>query len=76
MSGIKRETIIRVILGICMIFVSIGMIYGKSKAGNADEKGRTYIEESEKTAKQKNTEKSRKRQHGINKDRTAQLKPR
>ena len=43
-----------------MIFVSIGMIYGKSKAGNADEKGRTYIEESEKTAKQKNTEKSRK----------------
>ena len=52
-----------------MIFVSIGMIYGKSKAGNADEKGRTYIEESEKTAKQKNTEKSRKRQHGINKDR-------
>ena len=60
MSGIKRETIIRVILGICMIFVSIGMIYGKSKAGNADEKGRTYIEESEKTAKQKNTEKSRK----------------
>ena len=43
-----------------MIFVSIGMIYGKSKAGNADEKDRTYIEESEKTAKQKNTEKSRK----------------
>ena len=58
MSGIKRETIIRVILGICMIFVSIGMIYGKSKAGNADEKGRTYIEESEKTAKQKKAEKS------------------
>ena len=28
--------------------------------GNADEKGRTYIEESEKTAKQKNTEKSKK----------------
>ena len=41
-----------------MIFVSIGMIYGKSKAGNADEKGRTYIEESEKTAKQKKAEKS------------------
>ncbi len=58
MSGIKRETIIRVILGICMIFVSIGMIYGKSKAGNANENDRTYIEESEKTAKQKNTEKS------------------
>ena len=58
MSGIKRETIIRVILGICMIFVSIGMIYGKSKAGNADEKGRTYIEESEKNAKQKKAEKS------------------
>ena len=41
-----------------MIFVSIGMIYGKSKAENADEKGRTYIEESEKIAKQKNTSKS------------------
>ena len=60
MSGIKRETIIRVILGICMIVVSIGMIYGKSKAGNANGNDRTYIEESEKTAKQKNTEKSRK----------------
>ena len=51
MSGIKRETIIRVILGICMIFVSIGMIYGKSKAGNANGNDRTYIEESEKNAK-------------------------
>ncbi len=48
MSGIKRETIIRVILGICMIVVSIGMIYGKSKAGNANGNDRTYIEESEK----------------------------
>ena len=47
MSGIKRETIIRVILGICMIVVSIGMIYGKSKAGNANGNDRTYIEESE-----------------------------
>ena len=46
MSGIKRETIIRVILGICMIVVSIGMIYGKSKAGNANGNDRTYIEES------------------------------
>ena len=51
MSGIKRETIIRVILGICMIVVSIGMIYGKSKAGNANGNDRTYIEESEKNAK-------------------------
>ena len=67
MSGIKRETIIRVILGICMIFVSIGMIYGKSKAGNADEKGRTYIEESEKTAKEHREKQER--QHGINKGR-------
>ena len=58
MSGIKRETIIRVILGICMIVVSIGMIYGKSKAGNANGNDRTYIEESEKTAKQKKAEKS------------------
>lgn len=66
MSGIKRETIIRVILGICMIFVSIGMIYGKSKAGNADEKGRTYIEESEKLQTEEGREK-RKRQHGISK---------
>ena len=41
-----------------MIVVSIGMIYGKSKAGNANGNDRTYIEESEKTAKQKNTEKS------------------
>ena len=58
MSGIKRETIIRVILGICMIVVSIGMIYGKSKAGNANGNDRTYIEESEKNAKQKKAEKS------------------
>ena len=41
-----------------MIVVSIGMIYGKSKAGNANGNDRTYIEESEKTAKQRNTEKS------------------
>ena len=58
MSGIKRETIIRVILGICMIVVSIGMIYGKSKAGNANGNDRTYIEESEKNAKHKKAEKS------------------
>ena len=58
MSGIKRETIIRVILGICMIVVSIGMIQGKSKAGNANGNDRTYIEESEKNAKQKKAEKS------------------
>ncbi len=56
-----------------MIFVSIGMIYGKSKAGNANGKDRTYIEESEKNAKQKKTEKSEKtarnqqnRQHNKN----------
>ena len=55
-----------------MIVVSIGMIYGKSKAGNANGNDRTYIEESEKNAKQKKAEKSRKRQHGISKDRTAQ----
>ena len=69
MSGIKRETIIRVILGICMIFVSIGMIYGKSKAGNADEKGRTYIEESEKNCKAEEHREKQERQHGINKGR-------
>ena len=61
MSGIKRETIIRVILGICMIVVSIGMIYGKSKAGNANGNDRTYIEESEEGREK------RKRQHGISK---------
>ena len=41
-----------------MIVVSIGMIYGKSKAGNANGNDRTYIEESEKNAKQKKAEKS------------------
>ena len=74
MSGIKRETIIRVILGICMIFVSIGMIYGKSKAGNADEKGRTYIEESEKTAKQKKTEKKAAEKKAAKKEKEERLK--
>lgn len=75
MSGIKRETIIRVILGICMIFVSIGMIYGKSKAGNADEKGRTYIEESEKLQSRRTQRKAGKTARNQQRQ-TAQLKPR
>ena len=50
-----------------MIVVSIGMIYGKSKAGNANGNDRTYIEESEKKCKTEEGREKRKRQHGISK---------
>ena len=60
MSGIKRETITRFLLGICMVLVAIGMIYGKSQARSTVEKDRIYIEESEKNAKQKKAETSKK----------------
>lgn len=47
MIGIRREKILRVAAGICMIMAAIGMIYGKPKANTEERKEKSSIEKEE-----------------------------